>query len=368
MSEPILANLSILFACIQNAGCSLYLWCMNMQTDVPLKIFLTFCIAYLVGKFDAIALAVRQLKKKKDISDTFRPELPPLLNPPSANDPAIQRASRKLDSDLQKLCAKGLVQGLSVTVVTSKGPVFSKGYGTVNNKERDPEKRRNVDENTVFRICSLTKLLTALELWILKEKGAINWYVSIFPRQSQTKTSISRDDDIKKYLPHFSYAPGSWEQHLKNDPARFDTPSEPITLRQIASHIGGIPRDFPPPQIAEWPKNMDGAGLPHYHTKSIPTDDEMLEAIKSYPLSNIPNFQPLYSNTGFALLGLACTAANATHEGPSAPKKYPDLIGRDIFEPLGMNSSSFHLTDDNKARIAVASTDNDDLVSFNNLF
>ena len=151
-----------------------------MQKDVPLKIFLTFCIAYLVGKFDAIALAVRQLKKKKDISDTFRPELPPLLNPPSANDPAIQRASRKLDADLQKLCAKGLVQGLSVTVVTAKGPVFSKGYGPVNSKERDPEKRRNVDENTVFRICSLTKLLTALELWILKEKGAIGWYVPIF--------------------------------------------------------------------------------------------------------------------------------------------------------------------------------------------
>ena len=28
-----------------------------------------------------------------------------------------------------------------------------------------------------------------------------------------------------------------------------------------------------------------------------------------------------------------------------------------------MNSSSFHLTDENKTRIAVASTDNDDLVS-----
>ena len=108
---------------------------------------------------------------------------------------------------------------------------------------------------------------------------------------------------------------------------------------------------------------MDGAGLPHYHTKSIPTEEDMLEAIKSYPLSNIPNYQPLYSNTGFALLGMACTAANLAHEGASAPKTYPELIRRDIFEPLGMDSSSFNLADENRDRIAVASTDNDDLVS-----
>ena len=165
---------------IQNVGCSLCLWLTNMQTDIPLKIFLTFCFAYFVGKFDVLALAFRQLRKKKDVADTFRPELPPLLTPPTTDDPAIQKASRRLDSDLRKLYAKGLVQGLTVTVVTANGPIFSKCYGTVNTKVSDPEKRRNVDENTIFRICSLTKLLTALKLWMLKEQGAVAWYVSIF--------------------------------------------------------------------------------------------------------------------------------------------------------------------------------------------
>ena len=365
MFDPNFANLCTIYTWIHNAGYGLHLWLTDMQMDMPLKIFLMFCIAYFAGHIKVLTLVIGLLKKKKkeEISDSFRPELPRLLTPPSADEPVIQEASRKLEERLQKLYAGGLVQGLTVSVVTADGPIFSKSYGTANTEETDPEKRRNMDENTIFRISSCSKLFTTLKLWMLKEKGAIAWYVAFFSASSKLWKLNPRDDDIKKYLPQFSYAPGSWEQHLKRDPARFDSPTEPITLRQIASHIAGIPRDFPPPQIPEWPKNMDGAGLPHYHTTSIPTEDDMLAAIKSYPLSNIPYFQPLYSNTGFALLGKACLIANSAYEGPSAPSSFPELIRRDIFEPLGMSSSSFHLTDENKIRIAVASTDNDDLVS-----
>ena len=56
--------------------------------------------------------------------------------------------------------------------------------------------------------------------------------------------------------------------------------------------------------------------------------------------------------------------AQITLEGSeSAPKSFPDLIRRDIFEPLSMDSTSFHVTDHNRNRVAIASTDNDELVS-----
>jgi len=195
----------------------------------------------------------------------------------------------------------------------------------------------------------------------------MNWHASC---QTTTNAHVlhattSRDDDIKKYCPQFSYAPGSWEQHLTQDNSRFKTPADPITLRQIAAHIAGIPRDFPPSQIPNWPKDTDGAGLPHYKTKDVAlSEKDILEAVKSYPLSNIPYFQPLYSNTGFALLGMACMKAQMALEGSeSAPKSFPDLIRRDIFEPLRMDSTSFHVTDHNRSRVAIASTDNGELVS-----
>ena len=126
-----------------------------------------------------------------------------------------------------------------------------------------------------------------------------------------------------------------------------------------------MPRDFPPSQIPNWPKDTDGAGLPHYKTKDVAlSEKDILTAVKSYPLSNIPYFQPLYSNTGFALLGMACMKAQMALEGSEfAPKCFPDLIRRDIFEPLRMDSTSFHVTDHNRSRVAIASTDNGELVS-----
>lgn len=110
---------------------------------------------------------------------------------------------------------------------------------------------------------------------------------------------------------------------------------------------------------------MEGAGLPHYHTKDVPLDDkQILDSVSKYPLSNVPNFEPLYSNTGYALLGMACKAAEARLYGiDPANKSFPDLIQRDILNPLGMYSSSFHVNDENRARLAIASTDNDELVS-----
>jgi len=156
-----------------------------MQIDMLLKIFLMFCIAYFAGHMKVLTLVICLLKKKKkeeeEIADSFRPELPQLLTPPSADEPVIQEASRKLEERLQKLYAGGLVQSLTVSVVTADGLIFSKSYGTANTKETDPEKRRNMDENTIFRISSCSKLFTTLKLWMLKEKGAIAWYVALFP-------------------------------------------------------------------------------------------------------------------------------------------------------------------------------------------
>jgi CubicO group peptidase (beta-lactamase class C family) len=95
----------------------------------------------------------------------------------------------------------------------------------------------------------------------------------------------------------------------------------------------------------------------------VPTEDEILDAVKSYPLSNPPYSPPLYSNTGYALLGMAAVAANSARESESAPKTYVGLIHRDIFEPLGLNGSSFRVTDENRARVAVASVHSDEVVS-----
>lgn len=124
--------------------------------------------------------------------------------------------------------------------------------------------------------------------------------------------------------------------------------------------MSGIPRDFPPALLFDWPNSMRGAGLPHYVGRPIPTEREIFDAIQSFPLSNDPYSPPLYSNTGYAILGMAAVAAHRAHAGQA--ETFTDLIRRDIFEPLGMNGTSFLVTAKNRGRAAVASYESHEIV------
>lgn len=56
-----------------------------------------------------------------------------------------------------------------------------------------------------------------------------------------------------------------------------------------------------------------------------------------------PYSYPVYSNAGIDLLGLANIAANQlASDGDREPKTHEELIKRDIFDPLGLNSSFYH--------------------------
>lgn len=77
--------------------------------------------------------------------------------------------------------------------------------------------------------------------------------------------------------------------------------------------------------------------------------ESILRSISTTPLV-VPQYSsPVYSNTGFALLGWALTAA------ANVTSTYADLIHRDVFEPLNL-SSSFNVTHHNARRIVVPST------------
>ena len=145
---------------------------------------------------------------------------------------------------------------------------------------------------------------------------------------------------------------------------KYQSHLEPVTLGQIASHLAGIPRDLPPQELRNWPKNMEGTGLPHYFTKDVPLEEEqIIESVGHYPLSNEPNFEPLYSNTGYALLGMVCRKAESSTTCSRKSDSFTGIIQRDILRPLRMDSSSFEVTPEKKDRVAIASTDNDSMVS-----
>jgi CubicO group peptidase (beta-lactamase class C family) len=114
--------------------------------------------------------------------------------------------------------------------------------------------------------------------------------------------------------------------------------------------MSGIGRDYPPFDFPRWPYLVtpDDSSL---HDHLVPNGsspwanpEEMKQAISRYPLI-VPSYSyPIYSNTGFAVLGW-CNVAAAKQLDKTSPNTYAELLQRDIFIPLRMTGSSFLASD-----------------------
>ena len=88
------------------------------------------------------------------------------------------------------------------------------------------------------------------------------------------------------------------------------------------------------------------------------TTKEIFGLVANSPLINSPNTYPVYSNIGFNLLGLSNVVANrqASEFKDKEPKSHKELLQRDVFDPLGLDSSFFdNPTPEQRTRIAVPS-------------
>ncbi|XP_068716319.1 putative beta-lactamase-like 1 [Montipora foliosa] len=161
-----------------------------------------------------------------------------------------------------------------------------------------------LSDTTVFPVASVTKVLTALMLYKLYHDKKVQ----------------SLDDPFKNYMPGFSI----------RDP--FD--SHDITLREMVSHMSGLPREAPC-----FSRILEEQGVCQVNN-SI-----MIERIKNLSLIVQPGNKVSYSNLGFGLLGQGLAA--------SQNSSYDIWMKENIFDPLEMNNSGFKLTPEVRQKIPV---------------
>lgn len=127
------------------------------------------------------------------------------------SDPG-REALRLIDVWLDAAQVYDRVPSLSVAIVQGEEMIWSNGYGT-----SDAAQTLKTSPRTLYSICSISKLFTAVALMQQWEQGR-----------------VSLDVPVTTYLP--------WAQ-LK----RVDQDSVPITLRSILTHSAGLPResDYP---------------------------------------------------------------------------------------------------------------------------
>ena len=211
-------------------------------------------------------------------------------------DPRMGAALREVETTLAADFAKDGVGGLSIGVVSGKQLVWSRHYGYA-----DPDAKRAPDNETAYRIGSITKQFTALALLQLVEQGRMRL-----------------TDPLEKYVPE--------ARSVKAPPA--GTP--PITLLQVATMHAGLAREpgcanHSVGPVAVWAKIV-------------------VDCLPQTSYVNEPGTTYLYSNIGYASLGLAIERAG----GASFIAQVTD----GILKPLGMTRSAFDATPAVRANLA----------------
>ncbi|KAJ7643236.1 beta-lactamase/transpeptidase-like protein [Mycena rosella] len=272
----------------------------------------------------------------KDETENFncRPFLPNIFtgNPPSDGHFSIAGASQQLGDFLSNRFSVGDIDSLSVAVVSADGMLFEGNYGVMRGNESQTSPPTTSD--SMYRVASVSKLFNVLEGHILAEKGVLSW-----------------EDPVEKYIPGFTHNSGS----LTSPGELLSSKKDPITLFQLATHMSGLGRDWPPGNVANWPRDLQGAGPPPTNGLPFPENAALFRSITENPLISPPFTWPIYSNAGTGLLGLALLEADRAARNATESMSYADLVKRDIFDPLGMNGSHFLTSEVNKHLVVVPS-------------
>jgi CubicO group peptidase (beta-lactamase class C family) len=197
-----------------------------------------------------------------------------------AAEPRAQATQAELVRKVDALAAEQLAKpggvGLSVAVAQHGQVLLEKGYG-----KADAELDVPADEQTMFRIGSVTKQFTAALVMRLVEQK-----------------KLALDDELARYVPEFPLQ------------------GRKVTIQELLQHTAGIKNytDIGAAWEKVWPLEL--------------THAELLALVADDPFDFEPGSDWRYSNTGYYLLGMVIEQA--------AGRSYPEELQAELCAPLGL--------------------------------
>lgn len=170
-----------------------------------------------------------------------------------------------------------------VLVVVRGNQVFFRGYG-----ETAPGSGKTPAQDSVIRLCSLTKIFTA----------------DVLAKMVADKT-VRLDDPLQQFAPPDSVVPKR---------------GRAITLLDLATHTSGLPRE-----LSQIPPGVPHFSFPDYHTR--------WHWLPNQHLRSTPGTAALYSNVAFDLLSDALEEA--------AHRQYAAVLAERTLNPLHMRHTTF---------------------------
>lgn len=190
----------------------------------------------------------------------------------------FRAAEALIDAQLTREAAPGAAIG----VVHDQSLIWSHQFGVESLETNAP-----VTDDTLFSICSVSKLFTGVATMNLVEEGL-----------------LELDAPVARYLDGVM-------------PSDATGAEEPVTVRNILAHVSGLPRE----------------GVSDYWADtSFPDVDGLRAVVADQQQLYKPYDYWQYSNLGMAMLGGVVSSA--------ADTSWSEYVGENILEPLGMSNTT----------------------------
>jgi CubicO group peptidase (beta-lactamase class C family) len=228
-----------------------------------------------------------------------------VLGEGSAQEAGLTAAGlKRVDEAMAELIAAGELAG-AVMLAARHGKVAHRSVQGL----KDIASGEPLAHDTIFRIYSMTKPVTAVAMMILHDQGL--W---------------SPDDPIARRLPEFADVKGPGG----------GAPAHPPTLRELMTHTAGLGYGFE----ADDPTDAAYIAAGVWQAADL---DEMVRRIVSAPLAYEPGSAWRYS--------IAMDVQGAIVEKLSG-QSLPDFMRERIFRPLGMADTDFYVPAEKAPRLA----------------
>lgn len=210
-----------------------------------------------------------------------------------------------IEAVLQPYVSSNWLAGAVTVVVGQQGVIAQEevGYADLANK-------KEMEEDTLFWIASMTKPITAVAFMMLVDEG-----------------KVSLDDPVAKYIPQMDHL---WVAEAKKGDATMTLKPQarPITLRHLLSHTSGLPFLTP---------------LQKVDLSSLSVEDAILTFTMN-PLEFQPGEGYRYSNEGIDTVGRVIEIVSGL--------PYEKFLQTRLFDPLGMRDTTFFPTSRQLKRLA----------------
>ncbi len=218
---------------------------------------------------------------------------------------------------LQHFVDKDVITGAVTAVVGPDGIIALEAFGLA-----DVAKKRSMSKDSMFWIASMTKPMTAMGVMMLVEEG-----------------KVKLDDPLEKFVPEFKGIQLKTAQGLV-------APKRVVTVKDLLTHTSGV--------------DTGAVTLPGAPIDTLPLAT-MAAAYAKKPLTDQPGAKWTYNNNGINLLGRIIEVASG--------KPFADFMEERLFEPLGMDNTTFWPNPDHMDVLAKPyskSKDSDELVEAKN--